>query len=121
MTVVVNDESKHSTFSRINIVICFIPCGGPTVICFIPCGSRAADPLDGHRNVTGRYTFHEVARESRGYCRGGFLRAFITNRETRVKPRYHSRVYTLVSIGSRGSITDWRLETFAHKDECNAA
>ncbi|KAG8298458.1 hypothetical protein J6590_013632 [Homalodisca vitripennis] len=48
MTVVVNDESKHSTFSRINIVICFIPCGGPTVICFIPCGSRAADPLDGH-------------------------------------------------------------------------
>ncbi|KAG8275333.1 hypothetical protein J6590_088127 [Homalodisca vitripennis] len=55
--VVVNDESKHSTFSRINIVICFIPCGGPTVICFIPCGSRAADPLDGHRNVTGRYTF----------------------------------------------------------------
>ncbi|KAG8322408.1 hypothetical protein J6590_022860 [Homalodisca vitripennis] len=46
--VVVNDESKHSTFSRINIVICFIPCGGPTVICFIPCGSRAADPLDGH-------------------------------------------------------------------------
>ncbi|KAG8312911.1 hypothetical protein J6590_013249 [Homalodisca vitripennis] len=50
MTVVVNDESKHSTFSRINIVICFIPCGGPTVICFIPCGSRAADPLDGHRN-----------------------------------------------------------------------
>ncbi|KAG8290186.1 hypothetical protein J6590_088562 [Homalodisca vitripennis] len=39
MTVVVNDESKHSTFSRINIVICFIPCG-----------SRAADPLDGHRN-----------------------------------------------------------------------
>ncbi|KAG8289835.1 UBA-like domain-containing protein 2, partial [Homalodisca vitripennis] len=49
---VVNDESKHSTFSRINIVICFIPCGGPTVICFIPCGSRAADPLDGHRNVT---------------------------------------------------------------------
>ncbi|KAG8278499.1 hypothetical protein J6590_019131 [Homalodisca vitripennis] len=55
--IVVNDESKHSTFSRINIVICFIPCGGPTVICFIPCGSRAADPLDGHRNVTGRYTF----------------------------------------------------------------
>ncbi|KAG8337739.1 hypothetical protein J6590_015401 [Homalodisca vitripennis] len=52
MTVVVNDESKHSTFSRINIVICFIPCGGPTVICFIPCGSRAADPLDGHRNGT---------------------------------------------------------------------
>ncbi|KAG8316126.1 hypothetical protein J6590_058094 [Homalodisca vitripennis] len=51
MTVVVNDESKHSTFSRINIVICFIPCGGPTVICFIPCGSRAADPLDGHRNA----------------------------------------------------------------------
>ncbi|KAG8324114.1 hypothetical protein J6590_099785 [Homalodisca vitripennis] len=50
MTVVVNDESKHSIFSRINIVICFIPCGGPTVICFIPCGSRAADPLDGHRN-----------------------------------------------------------------------
>ncbi|KAG8296215.1 hypothetical protein J6590_062123 [Homalodisca vitripennis] len=36
--VVVNDESKHSTFSRINIVICFIPCSGPTVICFIPCG-----------------------------------------------------------------------------------
>ncbi|KAG8262324.1 hypothetical protein J6590_054755 [Homalodisca vitripennis] len=35
--VVVNDESKHSTFSRINTVICFIPCGGPTVICFIPC------------------------------------------------------------------------------------
>ncbi|KAG8305334.1 hypothetical protein J6590_071617, partial [Homalodisca vitripennis] len=55
--IVVNDESKHSTFSRINIVICFIPCGGPTVICFIPCGSRAADSLDGHRNVTGRYTF----------------------------------------------------------------
>ncbi|KAG8261441.1 neuromedin U receptor activity protein [Homalodisca vitripennis] len=51
MTVVVNNESKHSTFSRINIVICFIPCGGPTVICFIPCGSRAADPLDGHRNA----------------------------------------------------------------------
>ncbi|KAG8254857.1 hypothetical protein J6590_106749 [Homalodisca vitripennis] len=51
MTVVVNDESKHSTFLRINIVICFIPCGGPTVICFIPCGSRAADPLDGHRNL----------------------------------------------------------------------
>ncbi|KAG8316605.1 hypothetical protein J6590_046648 [Homalodisca vitripennis] len=40
MTVVVNDESKHSTFSRINIVICFIPCGGPTVICFI-----RADPV----------------------------------------------------------------------------
>ncbi|KAG8264150.1 hypothetical protein J6590_017168 [Homalodisca vitripennis] len=38
--VVVNDESKHSTFSRINIVICFIPCGGPTVICFI-----RADPV----------------------------------------------------------------------------
>ncbi|KAG8330551.1 hypothetical protein J6590_060699 [Homalodisca vitripennis] len=55
--VVVNDESKHSTFSRINIVICFIPCGRPTVICFIPCGSRAADSLDGHRNVTGLYTF----------------------------------------------------------------
>ncbi|KAG8296489.1 hypothetical protein J6590_056048 [Homalodisca vitripennis] len=52
--IVVNDESKHSTFSRINIVICFIPCGGPTVICFIPCGSRAADPLDGHRNRAGR-------------------------------------------------------------------
>ncbi|KAG8253546.1 hypothetical protein J6590_097834, partial [Homalodisca vitripennis] len=51
MKVVVNDESKHSTFSRINIVICFIPCGGPTVICFIPCGSRAADPLDGHQNL----------------------------------------------------------------------
>ncbi|KAG8289424.1 hypothetical protein J6590_104634 [Homalodisca vitripennis] len=71
MTVVVNDESKHSTFSRINIVICFIPCGGPTVICFIPCGgptvicfipcgSRAADPLDGHRNVTGRTQFGTV-------------------------------------------------------------
>ncbi|KAG8304499.1 hypothetical protein J6590_092248 [Homalodisca vitripennis] len=58
MTVVVNDESKHSTFSRINIVICFIPCGGPTVICFIPCGSRAADPLDGHRNAdTVRFDF----------------------------------------------------------------
>ncbi|KAG8316817.1 hypothetical protein J6590_040064 [Homalodisca vitripennis] len=56
MTVVVNDESKHSTFSRINIVICFIPCGGPTVICFIPCGSRAADPLDGHRNLVGEAT-----------------------------------------------------------------
>ncbi|KAG8309569.1 hypothetical protein J6590_082383 [Homalodisca vitripennis] len=48
--VVVNDESKHSTFSRINIVICFIPCGGPTVICFIPCGSRA-DPV---RRTPGR-------------------------------------------------------------------
>ncbi|KAG8314426.1 hypothetical protein J6590_092882 [Homalodisca vitripennis] len=41
--VVVNDESKHSTFSRINIVICFIPCGGPSYLLYpvrIPCGGR---------------------------------------------------------------------------------
>ncbi|KAG8293002.1 hypothetical protein J6590_027108 [Homalodisca vitripennis] len=65
-TVVVNDESKHSTFSRINIVICFIPCGGPTVICFIPCGSCAADPLDGH---LGRINFNEIFQTSSNILR----------------------------------------------------
>ncbi|KAG8246270.1 hypothetical protein J6590_087984 [Homalodisca vitripennis] len=60
---------------------------GVDVICFIPCGSRAADPLDGHRNVTGLWCgVGEFVLTSLDFQRGQFNSSERVSEVTAKKP-----------------------------------